>query len=140
VAQFPGLSLSGALVESTANKTRLANSVVHLFKSEFLPSPTSDKAAFLAAEADFDGYAPITIAAWLDPVLFGQGYATPAPTQYFRWEHDTDDVGNSIGGAFVVSAAGDLILYTTFDPFVSVSGPGQAVVTTPIYVSAAGPF
>jgi hypothetical protein len=140
MATVSGLSLSGALIIATANKTRNANSVCHLFKSTFLPSPTSVKADFLAAECDFDGYAPLTIAAWGDPILFGQGYATFAPTQTFRWTHDTDDVGNSVGGYFLVDSGGNLLSYATFNPPANVSGPGQAVVVTPIMVTPAGPF
>jgi hypothetical protein len=136
--QTNGLSLNGAKVISTANQTRNANSVLHLFKSGFLPSPTTTKAEFLAQECDFDGYSAATIAAWGAPVLLGTAWATYAPTQTFRWALDTDAVGNLVGGYFLVTAGGDLMDYAIFDPPVPVTGPGQAVVTTPIQVTPAG--
>ncbi len=132
------LSMTGAKLEATAGKTRLANSVLHLFQSSFTPTPNSTLADFTAAEADFDGYAGITIATWSDPVLAGQGFAIYAPTQTFRWEHDTDDVGNQIGGAYLVTSGGVLYQYTKFDPTLNVSGPDQAIIVTPTDVYPAG--
>ena len=58
------LSEAGALIQSTANQARMAASVMHLFKSSFVPTPTSPLSDYLAAECDFDGYAPLTIATW----------------------------------------------------------------------------
>lgn len=138
MADQNALSMAGALVQATANQTRMANSVMHLFSYGWTPTPTSTKADFLAHECDYDGYAPLTIAAWGAPVLVGQAWGTFAPTQTFRWTHDTDDVGNQVGGYFLVTSAGDLMDYCIFDPTVPMQGPGQAVVKTPIEVTPAG--
>jgi hypothetical protein len=134
------LSLAGALVQATANQARMANSVMHLFKVGFNPSASSTLADFLAAECDFDGYAPATIAAWGAPVLAGVAWATYAPTQTFRWTHVADDVGNAVGGHFLVTAAGDLMDFSIYDPSVPAQGPGQAVIKTPIEITPAGVF
>lgn len=125
------LSLSGARIEAVAGKARLANSVLHCFQAGWVPGPTNVLADFLAHEADFDGYTPKTVATWSDPVLAGSGYAIYAPTQTFPWSHVADDVGNQIGGTFLVTSGGDLYQYTIYDPTRSVQGPDQAVVTTP---------
>jgi len=132
------LSLSGAKIEATATKTALANSVLHCFKSPFAPTPTSVLADFTAQECDFDGYAPATIAAWEDPVLAGAAYAIFAPTQVFRWDLDTDAVGNQVGGTYLVTAGGLLYQYTIFDPTRACQGPDQAIITTPTDVFPAG--
>lgn len=133
------LSLSGALVIATARQAALANSVMHLFKyGEWAPSVTSTLADFLLREADFASYVPKTIAAWAAPVLAGAGYMTYAPTQTFAWAAAGDNVGNSIGGHFIVSAGGDLIDYAIYDPPVPCQGPGQAVIKTPVEVIRAG--
>jgi len=132
------LSLSGARIEAVAGKARLANSVLHLFKFGFSPTPTSTLADFEANECDFDGYAAKTIATWSDPVLANVAYAIYAPTQTFAWSHVADDVGNAVGGAFLVTAGGDLYQYTIFDPSRPCQGPDQAVITTPTDIYPAG--
>lgn len=132
------LSLNGAKIIATANKTRNANSVLHLFKQGFLPTPASVLADFTAEECDFDGYAAATIAAWGDPVLAGQAWATYAPTQTFRWVLDVDAVGNMVGGWYLVTAGGELIMYGIYDPAIPAQGPGQAVIVTPIQITPAG--
>lgn len=138
MAQINALSLNGARVIALANQARLANSVLHLFQQPFLPSITTTKDEFIAQEATFDGYAPATIATWGAPVLAGSAWATYAPTQTFRWTLDTDAIGNSIAGWFLVTAGGELMDYSVFDSPVAVQGPGMAVVTTPIEITPAG--
>jgi hypothetical protein len=133
-----GLSLAGALVQATANRTRMAASVMHLFKYGWVPTPTSTLADFLAHECDFDGYAPLTIATWALPVLAGQAWATYAPTQTFRWTAGVGNVGNQAGGHFLVTSAGDLMDYSIYDPSIPVQGVGQAVIKTPVEVTPAG--
>jgi len=132
------LSLSGAKLEAVAGKAALANSVLRAFKFGFNPTVTSTLADFVANECDFDGYAPQTITAWSDPVLAGAAYAIFAPVQTFRWAHDTDDVGNAVGGVFLVTAGGALYQYTTFDPSRPAQGPDQAVIVTPTDIYPAG--
>lgn len=132
------LSMTGAKAEATAGKTTLAASVLHLFKFGFNPNVNSTLADFLGQECDFDGYAPVTIATWADPILAGAGYLVYAPTQTFRWEHDVDDVGNQVGGAFLVLAGGTLYQYSTFDPTRPCQGPDQAIVITPADFYPAG--
>jgi hypothetical protein len=141
MADSSALSLSGARAEAAAGKTRLAASVLHLFKADgFVPTPTSVLADFAAHEADFDGYAPLAIATWSDSVLAGVGYAIYAPTQTFPWVLAVDAVGNQIGGWYLVTAGGVLIAYAIFDPSRPVMGPDQAVITTPTDVYPAGQF
>lgn len=138
MADQSAISLSGALVEATAAQTRMAASVMKLFKAGFLPSPTSVVADFNAQECDFDGYASKTIATWAAPVLAGTGYMTYAPAQTFTWSHVADDVGNQVGGHWIETAGGDLIGYTVYDPTIPCQGPGQAVIKTPVLVYPAG--
>lgn len=132
------LSLSGAKVEAEDAVTRLANAVLHLYQAGFAPTPTSTLADFLARECDFDNYSPKTIATWATPILAGAGYATYAPTQTFPWVHVAADVGNQVGGSFLVLATGELYQYTQFDPTRPCQGPDQAIVTQPTDVYLAG--
>lgn len=132
------LSMTGAALIAAANQTRNANSVLRLFKGGFNPSPTTTKAEFLANEADYDGYAALTIVAWGAPILFGLGWATFAPTQTFRWGPAGAGTNNMIGGTFLLTQAGDLLTYEVFEQERPMQGPGQAVVTTPIQITPAG--
>ena len=131
------LSLSGAKAEATAGKTRLAASVLHLFKDDFTPTPTSLAADFDEHECDFDGYLAKTIAAWSDPVLAGAAYAIYAPTQTFPWTFAAG-VGNQVGGAYLKLADGTLYQYTIFNPTRPCMGPDQAIISTPTDVYPAG--
>lgn len=133
-----GLSLAGSLVQSTANQARMAACVMHLFKFGFNPTPTTPLTTYLENECDYDGYAAQTIATWAAPVLAGQGYGTFAPTQTFRWTHVADDVGNQVGGHFIVTSGGDLMDYSIYDPSIPMQGPGMAVIKSPVEVTPAG--
>ncbi len=132
------LSLSGSSVQALAAQARNANGVLHLFQAGFNPTPTSNLAAFLDAEADFSGYAPITIAAWEDPFLLGASWATSALAQYFRYDSGAGTVNNEIGGWFLVLAGGALTIYGTFNPTRTISGDGQIIVVEPVEAFVAG--
>ena len=126
------LSLTGANVEAAAAKTRMAASIASLFQAGFNPTPNSLKIDFEAEEADYDGYAPVTIATWSDPILAGDGWMTFAPTQNIPWVFDADAVGNAIGGYWLETAGGVVIGYGVFDPARAVTGPGMSVIFTPV--------
>lgn len=127
------ISQTGAYAEAVSAITAYANCTMHLYQSNLLtPTPLTTAAEFLAAEATSDGYAPATIATWsTPPVLAGSAWAIYAPTQTFRYTFDTGEQ-NSIGGYFLLTAGGDLIGYTRFDPFENLASPGQAVIRTPV--------
>jgi hypothetical protein len=131
VADANYVSSQSAATQAAAAVTRMANCVMHLFKSSFSPVPTSPLADFTDAECDFDGYAAITIATWHAAVLAGAAWAIYAPTQTFLWTHVSADVSNSVGGFYLVLAGGALDDFTIFDPAETMAGPGQAVIRTP---------
>lgn len=132
------LTMTGANLEATAAQAAMANCVMHLFKQGFNPTPQTPLADFLTNEADYDGYAPITIAAWGAPVLAGLAWAIYAPTQTFRYVDAGDSVANMIAGYFLVTAGGVLKSYTVFGSAVPMATNGQAVIKTPIEVYTAG--
>jgi len=138
MADQNGLSMEGAEVIATANQARMANCVMHLFKYTFTPTPTTPLSEYLANECDYDGYAPKTIATWDAPLLAGQAWGIFAPTQTFRWEFDTEGVGNQVGGHFLVTSGGKLMDYSIYGPSIPCQGPGQAVVKTPTEVTPFG--
>jgi hypothetical protein len=131
VADSNFVSSVSAATQAAAAVTRMANCVMHLFKSSFAPTPTSPVADFAAAECDFDGYAAITIATWHAAVLAGNAWAIYAPTQTFLWTHVSADVANSVGGYWLQLSGGALDDYAVFDPAETMAGAGQAVIRTP---------
>lgn len=129
------LSLAGALVQATERQAFLANSVMHLFKFGFQPQPNVTLAELLAQECDFDGYAAATLTAWNTPVLApGSGYMTYGPQTTFLWTHVADDVGNTVGGYFIVDSNGDLADVVVYGDGKPMTGPGQAVIETPVEI------
>lgn len=121
-------SLAGCLVSATLARTNLANSVLHLFKSALAPDPTTPLATYTANECDFDGYAAITLAAWLAPGLAEvPGYQIVSPLVQFAWSHVSGDVANAVGGAYLVNSNGDLIDVVTFTAPIPMGGPGQVI-------------
>jgi len=94
-------------------KTYLINSKIKLFKMALVPSPITPVADFNTNEADFAGYAAVTVAAFSAVAIDADERAViVSPRAFFQ---ATDGVTpNSIGGAWLETAAGVLIEYVTF--------------------------
>jgi hypothetical protein len=120
-----------ALAQATDLQTLLALSVIKLFKFGFVPTPADLVASYDAQEADYSTYAPETITAFLAPVAaVGGGWRITAPTEQFDLAA-TPAVGNDIGGYWVETAAGDVVLVTIFDGQVPMSVAGNSVQCNP---------
>ena len=120
--------LEGSATTAAAIRTNLAAGTMHLFKSSLTPDPSTPTADYTTAEADFDGYAPITVAAWNAPILApGTGYLISTPLMVFAWAHDTDDVGNIIGGCYHLDAASKNRLAVVFDQPIPMQMAGQGI-------------
>lgn len=116
----------GSLLLADTIQTLMAGSELHLIKD---PGPTLlpgiDLATLVAAEADFTGYAPIVIAAWLDPILSPLGGAQiGSGTQQFMAAAPYT-VGNSIVGWWIETGAGVLICCGNTPQPVSMAGAGD---------------
>lgn len=126
----PYYPLQGCLENATERQTAYAASVVKLFKYDILPAPdpSTPLSAYDAAEADYDDYAPITLTAWNNPILApGSGYMTESPYAQFEVGMTDPVVGNLIGGAYVVDAAGKLRIAVVFDQPVGMNLAGQGI-------------
>lgn len=131
--------LEGCLTTATAIRTALANSVLHLFKSDFVPEPSSPLADYTADEADYDGYAAITMATWNAPILApGTGYMIGSPLVQFVWTHDTDDVQNVIGGCYLVDSAGKIRLTVIFTAPIPMQQAGQGIPINLVWLFPTG--
>lgn len=123
------------LVEAGELQTILALSKLRLIKAGGIGiGGSTNLAALVAAEADFDGYPAggITLTAWGDPLqdeLLGPVLLV-APSKQFNWAHVADDVENEIVGAFVVDADGNLRGVEEFDEPVTMSNTSSGLVVT----------
>lgn len=122
------------LAQATALQTELALSEVNLFKSGFVPDPTTIKADLTANIADYTGYAAEVITAWLDPVNSASGGdQITAPTVQFSLAA-APAVGNSIGGYWIELAGGAVVMIRQFDVPVAMTDAGNSVQITPTIV------
>lgn len=120
--------LQGCQKDADERQTVYVNSVMHLFKSSLTPTGSTTKAEFQAAEADYDDYAPITMAAWQEPILSpGSGYMIASPLVQFNVGVVDPVVGNVIGGWFMLDAAGTLRLAGTFENPIAMQLAGQGI-------------
>jgi hypothetical protein len=96
----------------TAIKTPYATGLLKLVKSAITFTPALTVADLTAIEADFSGYAPITLTtlppAYLDIVNGGVSFTIPT----VQWTRTlgTPDVGNDIWGGWIENAGGDLLM------------------------------
>jgi hypothetical protein len=111
---------------------------VRLFKADYVPTVNTVLADLEANEADYSDYAPQTITAWLPPSssVFG-GAQILAPTVQFLCV-DAQAVENAIGGYWIETATGDVVLIRQFDSPVAMVSNGDVVQITPVYVFPTG--
>lgn len=109
------IPLAGCEANAAAQQTAFAESVLHLFQSTFVPTPSNVLSDYTAAEADYTGYTAKTLTAWLDPILApGTGFMINSPQVQFETGDTTPTTGNLIGGCYLVDAEGVLRLTIVF--------------------------
>lgn len=125
---------SAALADATAKRAALALSVVKLFKTGFVPTPTTTATDLDAVECDYDDYAPATITAWLPPAnAIGGGSQITAPTTQFTCLAD-QVLMNTVGGYWVELAGGAVQIIRQFDAGVPMVIAGNYVQVAPTMV------
>ena len=131
--------VAGCKESATEMQSELANSVLHLFKSELVPDPSTPLSSYTAAEADYDGYAAETLAAWNDPILApGTGYMIGSPLVQFAAADPFTGDGNTIGGCYLVDAAGKLRMSVIFTAPIPVQMPGQGIPINLVWLFPTG--
>lgn len=97
-------------------QTALAGCSFKLFQASLVPTPSTPVADYDAAEANYDTYAAVTVAAWNDPALAeGSGFAIQSPLAVWNTGATDPVVPNMIGGLYVVDAGGALRGTLIFD-------------------------
>jgi len=102
MAQQQFYTLQACQIQASERKTAYVDTVVHLFKSTLVPTSSTTKTELTAAEADYDDYAAITMAAWTGPILApGSGYMILSPAVLFEVGVTDPVVPNVIGGFWI---------------------------------------
>lgn len=114
----------GALHNLELMRTDLALCKVNLFQNDVAISPSTVKADLTVAT--FSGYTAATVTALLPAYLDPAGGASAQiATQQFN--HTGGGVANVIYGAWVETAAGDLILVIKFDQGIPMNAVGDSI-------------
>jgi hypothetical protein len=120
--------LTGCLQQATERQTAYVNSEIHLFKAGLTPTPSTTLADLVAVEADYDTYAPETLAAWLGPILApGSGYEILSPLVVFEVGASDPVLPNNIGGWWLQDAGGRVRIIGTFNPSLPMQLAGQGI-------------
>ena len=118
---------AGSLWLAGITQAELAGSKLKLFQSSLTPTVNTTAADLAAAEADFSGYAEITLTAWGTPYLNpAGGAATNSPCGQFNTA-DPTTITNNIGGAWVETAGGDLVIIDQFPDVIPMDAPNKAI-------------
>lgn len=132
------IPMEAALARAEAAQTANAGGSLHLYTDALDPDGDTTQADYEAAEADFDDYGAITVAAWYDPILAGgQAYIVTMPPQQFAQGGSDPVVSNIIRGAYYLSAGGDILYATRFsqDIPVEVANAGVPVELVDVYAT-----
>jgi len=117
----------GSLWLAGIAKTALAASVMHLYQSTLVPDVDTTIADLEAAEADFSGYTPITLTTWgAEYLVPAGGAAINSPCGQFNTS-DPTTITNLVGGAWVQTATGELVIIDAFPTPIAMAGPNQAI-------------
>lgn len=120
---------TGALWGAGLLQAELALSEIHLYQAGMgiVLGPSIDLTTLEAAEADYTGYAPMTVTAFEDPLLSQLGgasidsgvaqFATAAPYT----------VSNVIGGGWIQTAGGVLVAAWDYNPVRTLAGAGAGL-------------
>ena len=105
----------------TEIKTLLTGGTLHLFKESFSPNVNSTLADFIAAEADYTGYAAVVLTWGANALDADGGYVSQSSRAFFQCTTDTAD--NVIGGAWLqIEGTPDVLWeYFTFPIAVNLS-------------------
>ena len=119
--------LSACEQNALERQTALAASSARLFQDPFVPTPANVLADYTAAIATFTGYSNQAVAAWLGPLTApGGGWMITTPLLAFI---ATDGATpNTINGAYLVDAGGELRLAVVFDEPIAVAAAGNGAL------------
>jgi hypothetical protein len=126
---------AGALELAGLVQTALIDCELHLFKAgEVTVGPGTVLADLEAAECDFTGYATIVVPTMSDPLLFpGGGASISTGTRQFAMAAPYD-TPNLVGGGWLQTAGGAVLMAWQYGEPRGVAGPGDGVPVEQVLV------
>lgn len=119
---------AGALALAAREKTAMVSSKLRLFSTNLNITLNTVAADLVAAEATYDGYAAIVVAAMLAPVFDPLGgVSIETGTQQFTYVDGDDHVANMIFGCWHETTAGVLLQVIKFDTAIPMATNGQGI-------------
>jgi hypothetical protein len=133
------IPLSGCLANATQQQTAFAASLLHLFQSSFVPTPSNVLADYTAAEADYTGYEALEMTTWNAPILSpGSGFMIQSPEVQFSTGDTTPATGNLIGGCYLVDSTGALRITIIFASPIPMQLAYQGIPINIVYLFPTG--
>jgi hypothetical protein len=133
------IPLAGCLANATQQQTAFALSVLHLFKSTFVPDPSTPLAAYTTAEADYTGYTALVMIAWFPPILSpGSGFMIQSPEVQFTTGAADPTVPNIIGGCYLLDAGGAIRITIIFTAPIPMQLAHQGIPINIVYLFPTG--
>jgi hypothetical protein len=133
------IPLSGCLANATQQQAAFADTMVHLFQSTFVPTPSNVLADYTAAEATYTGYMALAMTAWLDPILSpGSGFMIQSPEVQFSTGDTDPATPNLIGGCYLVDADGALRMTVIFASVIPMELAYQGIPLSFVYLFPTG--
>lgn len=132
------IPLEAAYERATDQRTAVAGGTLHLYQDTLTPTGTTTKANYEDNEADFDDYAPITVATWYTPILSANGaFLLTMPQQQFQQGGTTPVTPNQIRGFYYLDSGGELMYAGRFaaDIPVDVAYAGVPVELIDVYAT-----
>jgi hypothetical protein len=118
---------AGSVWLAGITQTALANSKLRLFQDSLVTNLNTTRAQLVAAEADYSGYVAATMVAFGDPYAPAiGGAAINSPEEQFM-PTDPVTIPNNIGGAWIETAGGDLVVIDQFPESIAISEPTDAI-------------
>jgi hypothetical protein len=119
------MTYAASLAIANAAKTALASAKLLLWKSGWQPTAGSVLADYAAHEADFDGYARVTVTAMLGPFLSMGGWSINTPLPAFT--KSAGPTTNEIGGMALIDSTNNVWSFVVFDTPIVMSLEGQSI-------------
>lgn len=111
----------------------LQGAALHAYTTNYTPTNADVAATYLAMEASFGGYSPITLNSWGASFLNGANQAE-TDEAIRTWSATGSGLPVTIYGIFVLSNSGDL-LYAELNPLggITLVNPGDAFSYQPVF-------
>jgi hypothetical protein len=111
---------------ATELDTAMLLSTIDLYQDSLVPGIQTTQAELAAAVANYSGYAQIPVAALLPPYLDPAGGAS-TNMGTVQFQHSGGAVANTIGGAWMEDAAGNVRIVVAFDQPIPMSAATDAI-------------